>query len=151
MAAAWLMTTILVCAISIALNLATATTDSGGVIIAASALPVVLINLVFWLPAAIWQHKARRVTLPVSIIASVASAALGLATLVGLATWLMATSDGELPELSFTLPGSRDAHYTHWKIAHVHYSADMVVLPLVLWTCNGVIFWTLYERLSRKL
>ncbi len=103
-------------------------------------LAVIAINMFFWLPAIIYLHKNKKLSLISSIISSIAAAVIGTACVIGLGILYFYAVE----QFQQTAELSR---FTDWTVGHVHYWPG-VVSNIVLWGINGIIFWKLYGKFT---
>jgi phosphoglycerol transferase MdoB-like AlkP superfamily enzyme len=108
-------------------------------------LVVIGINLFFWLPAVIYLHKNKKVSLYSSVTSSLAAAVIGSASIIGVIILLLTANGGQFQRFEST--GGQLTGYTSWTIGHIHYWPGIVGI-IVLWGINGILFWRLYGRLS---
>ncbi len=146
MIVSWFITTLVISVLTILINYISYPSSSVGtneIYIAPSFLSEILvvigINLFFWLPAIIYLHKNKRVSLGSSVISSVAAFFVGSVGIIGVVIlFFYAVEQAQQINSSGEL-----TRYTDWTIGHVHYLPG-IFSNVVLWGIGGIIFWKLY-------
>lgn len=108
-------------------------------------LAVITINLLFWLPAVIYLHRNKKVSLRSSVTSSLAAGFIGSASIIGGMVLLLAANGGQFQHVETT--DGQVTGYTSWTVGHIHYWQGIVRI-IVLWGVNGILFWKLYGKFS---